>query len=201
MRRIQRQLFGLLALLPLTAMAQLETVYVTDNLRLGLYEAEDTSGRPMRMLDSGQAMDVLTRDRNYANVRLPDATEGWVKAAYLVTDKPAKLIVAEITAERDSLIAELEETKQAFAAPAATIEALTSDAMALDANLATATARIGELEDENAAIQGLKEQYKGSLPLSWVGIAISVCLIGGILAGMWWVDRQSRQRHGGIRIY
>jgi SH3 domain protein len=201
MRRIQRQLFGLLALLPLTAMAQLETAYVTDNLRLGLYEAEDTSGRPMRMLDSGQAMDILSRDRNYANVRLPDATEGWVKAAYLVADKPAKLIVAEITAERDSLVVELEETKQAFAAPAATIEALTNDATSLEASFEAANARISELEDENAAIQGLKDQYKGSLPLSWVGIAIAVCLIGGTLLGMWWVDRRSRQRHGGIRIY
>ena len=201
MRRIQRQLFGLLALLPLTAMAQLETAYVTDNLRLGLYEAEDTSGRPMRMLDSGQAMEILSRDRNYANVRLPDAAEGWVKAAYLVADKPAKLIVAEITAERDSLVAELEETKQAFAAPAATIETLRNDAMSFDASLEAANARISELEDENAAISGLKDQYKGSLPLSWVAIAIVVCLIGGTLLGMWWVDRRSRQRHGGIRIY
>lgn len=201
MRPIQMRLLGLLALLPLTAMAQTDTAYVTDNLRLGLYEAEDTSGRPIRMLDSGQAMEILSRDRNYANVRLPDASEGWVKAAYLVADKPAKLIVAEITAERDSLVTELEETKQSFAAPAATIEALRSDALALDASLDVANARIGELEDENAAIQGLKEQYKGSLPLSWVGIAIAACLIGGILLGMWWVDRQSRQRHGGIRIY
>ena len=198
---IQWRLFGLLVLSPLTAIAQTDTAYVTDNLRLGLYEAEDTSGRPLRMLDSGQAMEILSRDRNYANVRLPDATEGWVKAAYLVADKPAKLIVAEITAERDSLIVELDETKQAFAAPAATIEALRNDAMSLDANLAEAIARIGELEDQNASIRGLEDQYKGSLPLSWVGIAIAVCLVGGILLGMWWVDRQSRQRHGGIRIY
>ena len=119
MRPILWRSIGLLALLPLLATAQ--TAYGTDNLRLGLYEAEDTSGRPMRMLDSGQAMEILSRNRNYANVQLPDATEGWVKAAYLVADKPAKLIVAEITAERDSLVAELEATKQEFAAPAATI--------------------------------------------------------------------------------
>lgn len=190
---------GLLGLLPLSVLG--ETAYVTDNLRLGLYEAEDTSGRPMRMLESGQAMEVLSRDRNYANVQLPDATEGWVKTAYLVDDKPAKLIVAEITAERDALLAELEETKQAFAAPAATIEALRNDALAFDTQLAESNSRVSALEEENASIRGLKEQYKGSLPLSWVAIAIGVCLIAGILFGMWWVDRQSRQRHGGIRIY
>ncbi len=190
---------GLLALLPLTAFG--DTAYVTDNLRLGLYEAEDTSGRSTRMLDSGQAMEILSRDRNYANVRLPDGTEGWVKAAYLVDDKPAKLIVAEITAERNALVAELEETKQAFAAPAATIEALRNDALSFDSQLGEANARIAALEEENTSIQGLKEQYRGSLPFSWVAIAIAVCLIAGVLAGMWWVDRRSRMRHGGIRIY
>lgn len=192
-------LWVLLALLPITAAAQ--TAYVTDNLRLGLYEAADTSGRPFRMLESGQAMEILTRDRNYANVRLPDATEGWVKTAYLVEVKPAKLIVAEITAERDGLIAELEETRQAFAAPAATIDTLRSEASQLNAELADAKTQIAELQDENQSIQGLKEQYRGSLPLSWVAVAIAVCLVAGILLGMWWVDRQSRMRHGGIRIY
>ncbi len=189
----------LLALMP--AMALGDTAYVTDNLRLGIYEAEDTSGRPIRMLDSGQAMEILSRDRNYANVRLPDATEGWVKTAYLVDIKPAKLIVAELTAERDALLAELEATKQAFAAPSATIEALRNDAATFDTQLAAASERILELETENASIRGLKDQYKGSLPLSWVTIATAVCLVGGILLGMWWVDRRSRIRHGGIRIY
>lgn len=192
-------MIGLLALLPLAAIA--ETAYVTDNLRLGLHQAPDTSDRAFRYLDSGQEMEILTRDRNYANVRLPDDVEGWVKTAYLVDIKPAKLIVAEITAERDALVAELAETKSAFAAPAATIEALRSDAAAFDEQLEASNARVAELEDENAGLQGLKEQYRGSLPLSWVAGAISVCLIAGFLLGMWWVDRRSRQRHGGIRIY
>lgn len=192
-------MIGLLALLPLAAIA--ETAYVTDNLRLGLHQAPDTSDRAFRYLDSGQEMEILTRDRNYANVRLPDNVEGWVKTAYLVDIKPAKLIVAEITAERDALIAELAETKSAFAAPAATIEALKNDAAAFDEQLEASSARIAELEDESAGLQGLKEQYRGSLPLSWVAAAIGVCLIAGFLFGIWWVDRRSRQRHGGIRIY
>lgn len=199
MRPTRWRFLGLLALLPLTAFA--ETAYVTDNLRLGLHQTPDTSDRAFRYLDSGQEMEILTRDRNYANVRLPDATEGWVKAAYLVDDKPAKLIVAEITAERDALIAELEATKQSFAAPAATIEALRNDALAFDAKLAEAEASIVELQSENASYAGLKEKYRGSLPLTWVAAAIGVCLIAGILLGMWWVDRRSRIRHGGIRIY
>jgi SH3 domain protein len=194
-----RLILGFLALLPLAAMA--DTAYVTDNLRLGLYESADTSGRPFRMLDSGQAMEILTRDRNYANARMPDGVEGWVKSAYLVSEKPAKLIVAETLAERDALVAELEEIKLAFAAPAATIESMRGAAAELEARLQTAESQIAELESENASYSGIRDQYKGSLPVNWVVAAIGVCLVGGFLFGLWYVDRRSRIRHGGIRIY
>ena len=194
-----RLLIGILALLPLAAMA--ETAYITDNLRLGLHQAEDTSDRAFRMLESGQELEIISRNRNYANVQLPDGARGYVKAAYLVDEKPAKLIVAETIAERDALVAELEETKQAFAGPAATIQRLKDEAAALTERLAGAEERVASLQAENASIQGMKERYKGSLPLSWVGAAIGVCLIGGFLAGLWWVDHSSRKRHGGVRIY
>ncbi len=194
-----RLILGLLASLPLAVVA--DTVYVTDNLRLGLYEAPDTSGRPFRMLESGQAMEVLTRDRNYANVQMPNGTEGWVKSAYLVSDKPAKLIVAETMAERDALAAELEEMRLAFAAPAETISNLQSETTDLASKLQASESLVEELEEQNAGFKGLKNQYKGSLPVNWVAAAIGVCLLGGFLFGIWWVDRRSRIRHGGIRIY
>ena len=92
-----RLVCGVVLLLPLLAVA--ETAYVTDNLRLGLHQAADTSDRAFRTLDSGQELEILTRDRNYAHVSLPDGVQGYVKAAYLVDEKPAKLIVAETQAE------------------------------------------------------------------------------------------------------
>ena len=82
-----------------TALAAAETAYVTDSLRLGLHAASDTSGRPFENLISGAAVEVLERNTNYARVRLVDGREGWVKAMYLVTLKPAAARVAELEAE------------------------------------------------------------------------------------------------------
>lgn len=194
-----RLILGLLALFPLLAAA--ETAYVTDNLRLGLHNAEDTSDRAFRILESGQPMEILIPGGSYANVRLPDGTEGWVKTAYLVTEKPAKLIVAETMEERDALAAELEETRAAFAEPAATIERLKSETNDLAAQLETAKTEISSLQEENASIDALKSRYKGSLPLTWVAGALFVMLILGFLVGLWFTDHRSRKRHGGIRIY
>lgn len=194
-----RLVFAVFVLLPLLVSA--ETAYVTDTLQLGLHQAEDTSDRPFRNLDSGQVMEVISRTRYYANVQLPDGTQGYVKAGFLVSAKPAKLIVAETRAEADSLAQELEETRRAFAAPAATIDALKQQAADLEARLNQSEAAASELGEENASLRNRQSQYRNSMPLQWVLGALGACLVGGFVFGLWWVDRRSRQRHGGIRIY
>jgi len=194
-----RTFFVLLTMLPFAAIA--ETAYVTDTLQLGLHQAEDTSDRPFRNLDSGQAMEVLSRTRYYAHIQLPDGTQGYVKAGFLVDAKPAKLIVAETQAEADRLARELEESRQAFAAPAATIDALKQQAADLQTRLDSSEAAVAELGDENTSLRNRQAQFQHSMPLQWVGGAVLAVLVGGFLLGLWWVDHRSRKRHGGIRIY
>jgi SH3 domain protein len=194
-----RFVIAFIAILPLVASA--ETGYVTDQLRLGLHEAEDTSDRPFRTLESGTAFEVLSRDRLYARIELPDGTRGYVKAAYIVTDPPAKLIVNEAQAETERLRAELDEQKRAFAEPAAAIESLKSENAALQSDLLATRSRAEELEEENDGHRRRAQQYQHSLPLTWVLGAIAVCLIAGFICGLWWVDHRIRRRHGGIRIY
>jgi SH3 domain protein len=185
--------------LPLSAIA--ETAYVTDQLRLGLHRAEDTSDRSFRTLESGQQVEILSQTRNYAHVRLPDGTAGYVKFAYLVTDKPAALIVAETQAENEKLQQELARTKSQFAGPAATIDALERQVAEQHAALDESTRRVAELRAQNEDYLSRQQQYRYSLPVSWVIGATSVCLVAGFLGGLWWVDYRSRRRHGGFRIY
>ena len=63
------------------------------------------------------------------------------------------------------------------------------------------TERATTLEEENSSLVRRAAAYQYSLPYAWVGGAILVCLIAGFLIGLWWVDRQNRKRHGGIRVY
>jgi SH3 domain protein len=189
----------LFVVLPYAAMA--ETAYITDNLRLGLHRAADTGDRAFRTLESGQELEIISRDRNYADVRLPDGTQGYVKAAYLVFEKPAKLIVAETRSANEELQQELETTKSAFAAPAATIDSLERLVAQSNSALEDSTARVAELTAENQDYQNRYGQFKYSLPFKWVGGAMFVCMLGGFLFGLWWIDYRSRKRHGGIRIY
>lgn len=194
-----RLMLAVIFCVPLAALA--ETAYVTDTLRLGLHRAEDTSDRPFRNLESGQQLEVLNRSTYYAHVQLPDGTEGHVKASYLVTEKPAKLVVAEVTAERDRYASELEQAKQAFAAPAATIDSLRQQVADLLARLDDSEELAAELADENAGLHQRVSRTDRTMPLKWVAGAVAICAIAGFLLGVRWVDHRSRKRHGGIRIY
>lgn len=194
-----RWLTSAFALLPVLAAA--ETAYVTDNLRLGLHQAADTSDRAFRTLESGAQLEVLSRNRNFANVQLPDGTIGYVKAAYLVFEKPAKLIVDEMRAENEQLAVQLDTLRQQFAGPAETIAALEKENARIENELQAERGRIAGLDEMTTDLRQRLGQYQYSLPLSWVGAAMGVSLIGGFLIGLWWVDRRSRRRHGGIRIY
>lgn len=189
----------LLAALPVAATA--ETAYVTDILRLGLHKAEDTSDGAFKTLQSGQEMEILARGRNYAQVRLPDGTLGFVKVAYLVTEKPAKLIVAQTQAVNAELERKLADLNAAFSQPAATIATLEQEGSERQVQLDDAVNRIGELRQNNDDLRRQQSRYKYSLPVSWVGGALVVCLLAGFLGGLWWTDQRSRKRHGGIRIY
>jgi SH3 domain protein len=195
------RLITLLIIGVVPAFAQAETAYVTDNLRLGLHQAQDTSDRSFRTLESGQNMEIINRNVNYAQVQLPDGTQGYVKAAYLVFDKPAKLIVAETQAQVDQLQAELNETKEAFAVPGATIASLERQLAETTAALEKNKVLTDDLVEKNDSYRDRHDQFKFSLPIAWVGGAMAVCLLAGFLLGLWWVDRSNRKRHGGIRVY
>ena len=199
MRTVLSTLVFVSILWPQTGLA--ETAYVTDNLRLGLHEAANTSDRAFRTLESGQEVEILSRDQFYANVRLPDGTVGNVKVGYLVFDKPARLIVSEVQAELEKVTGELETTRAAFAAPGETIAALEARLAERDSTVQQNAMQISELTGELSDLRNRQEQYKFSLPINWVGGAIFVCLLAGFLTGMWWVDHRSRRRHGGVRVY
>tara|TARA_R110002049_G_scaffold9444_6_gene48056 strand:+ start:2282 stop:2890 length:609 start_codon:yes stop_codon:yes gene_type:complete len=196
---IKRLCLGLL-LSAVAAVSHAETGYVTDVLSLGLHNAADTSDTPFRYLKSGDPFEVLSRDRYYAQVRLPDGVTGYVKINYVVFDKPARLIVAETAAERDQLAAELADLKAAFAEPAERLAALRQESSDLSAQLQQANERVAELEASNEDLLAKQARYKYSLPYAWVAGAILICLVAGVMLGFWWVDRQSRRRHGGIRV-
>jgi SH3 domain protein len=193
---------GVIALLlccPLWAGA--ETAYVTDILRLGIHQAQDTSDRAFENLVSGSELEVLERIPNFARVRTADGREGWVKSAYLVIEKPAQLRVAEVEAELELMRTDLAASQAAQSKAESEAERVSRE-MAANTNSADAIEdTLAKLTEENATYEARLESYRGALPLAWVAAALVLVLAAGFIAGLWSLDAIIRKRHGGFRIY
>jgi len=56
-----------------------ERQYVTDKLRLSLYKKADSNSGTLKLLSSGDVLDVLERSGPYSKVITVDGKTGWVK--------------------------------------------------------------------------------------------------------------------------
>jgi SH3 domain protein len=178
-----------------------EAVYVTDSLRLGLYAAPDASEKPLENLVSGTAVEVLERESNMAHVRLADGREGWVKATFLVADKPAAARVAELEAQLGGFENATSAAKTAQATAEHQLADLRTELQATSGSSESIKETIERLERENTAYIERLEDYRHTLPLAWVFPAVVVALVAGFLVGLWWLDALIRRRHGGFRVY
>ena len=178
-----------------------ETAYVTDILLLGLHEAEDTSDQPFRNLTSGAELEVLVRVRDYARVQTADGEQGWVKSAYLVADKPARLRVSEVEAALEIMRAELSRAQEAQQDAESHTEELGRNIQARENSTEAVLDTLERLKRDAESYEARMDAYRGSVPLSWVIAALGVALVAGFFAGMWCLDILIRRRHGGFRVY
>jgi SH3 domain protein len=195
----------LLLLAPFACLVMLqavaETAYVTDRLQLGVHAAPDTSDRAFTSLKSGEAMDVLERNRSFVRVRLADGREGWVRGAFLLDEEPAVLQVAKLTKERDRLAAELDSRQGNGADQAVVMNQLRREAQQARGQAETARAELADLRKATVELRAEAARYRFSVPMVWLFITtLGALLLGGLIAWRWF-DRRSRRRHGGFRIY
>jgi len=83
---------------------QAETMYVRDILKITMRAGRGTEYKILEVLESGQDVEVLSIDDEWANVRLQNGKEGWVSGKYLTTEKTSSLILKRLQ-EKESLLA------------------------------------------------------------------------------------------------
>ena len=186
-----------MALLPMIATAAEETVYVTDELRLGLYDGEQSTGRPFQTLLSGAKLDILERALMTVRVRTEDGVEGWVKSAYLVNTEPARRRVEALERDNTKMSDDLDATRASEAAKTGRIESLEADLSAAQQGISD----LPELQETNAELRAALDAEGISVSLRWLGIAALVAFFGGCLAGYLWLDRRVRRQFGGLKVY
>jgi len=188
-------------LLVVTLSAAAETAYVTDQLRLGVHAASDTSDSPFTNISSGDRVDILEETQYYARVTLPDGREGWVKKNYLLRDKPAVLVVAELKKARDDALSELEALKSSLADREERVSTIEQQIVEREEKALAEQEELIELREERLKLLSKLDAYSFSVPGGLFFASAAASSAAGFLIAWWWFDRRSRSRHGGFRVY
>jgi SH3 domain protein len=189
---------GLLYLMASACLA--ETLYVTDLLRLSVTEQPQSKGKLVTTLSSGDPLTVLERQPGYAKVQTRDGLSGWAKSAYLVADKPARLIVAETQNQLDQIKEQLSrarENEKSASSDAQKYQQLlqTSEKTVLQQN-----EQLENIQQQNRKYISSTREYARSVPIKIFLIAGILLFLIGILLGWYIMDYRMRKRHGGFRI-
>jgi uncharacterized protein YgiM (DUF1202 family) len=185
----------------LATVLRAETVYVTDMLRLNMHEKPNSEGKLIMSASSGTALQILERTRGFARVKAPDGSVGWVKSAYLVPDKPARLVVDTMKANMEKALSDSAKLRQELENLQSESSRLESSSRQSESMLLTSQKKLKEIQLKNTELQQLIDGYGTSVPISIYLGSILLCLLFGIALGWFWLDHKIRKRHGGFRIY
>jgi hypothetical protein len=83
--------------------------YVTDQLRLSLYQDANSKSKVLKLLQSGDALLIDEIRGPYALVTAPNGARGWVKRGFLVTSPTSNLLLRDEREKNASLFDEIEK--------------------------------------------------------------------------------------------
>ncbi len=92
--------------------AAAESAYVIDKLLVGIHESKDTDSAIVKVVPTGTKLEIIKREGDVANVSEPGGAAGWVDAAYLSNEPPARVRIAELEKAKTALEDQLKHIEQ-----------------------------------------------------------------------------------------
>lgn len=213
---------ALVACLGLALPASAKSLYVIDQLLIGVHESKQRGSAILELLPSGTRLGVVKQEGDFVRVTTPGGTAGWVDGKYLVPEKPARNSLDELQTEhrkvQESLATARKEIKALKAKRGGAMDekareelkALRAENTELKETIASAETQLTELARaraaqeataepaETAPLAGLSIRQVAIEPVTW-GVLGGVLVMGFVL-GTYLMDYRQRKRHGGFRV-
>ncbi len=145
--------------------------YVTDQLRLSLYEGPDSSTRVIKLLQSGDVLAIEQISGAYALVTDPDGTRGWVKRGFLVTEPTGRILLQEEQQKVRELEAEIDKlanSKLVIDQYEKDMDAMVEKIDALELEKQQAQEKIAALQSEVEAKQLELDRREADTTPAWI---------------------------------
>jgi len=83
--------------------AAAQAAYVSDILRLALRTGPGAGYETVTVIQSGQSLEIIATQGDWAQVRLPDNKEGWVLQRYLVPNRTSNILLRALEQKHTAL--------------------------------------------------------------------------------------------------
>jgi SH3 domain protein len=88
-----------------------DTRYVSDRLIISVRDGQNQDAAVLGYIETGTPVDILEEKEDLLKIRTEDGIEGWVRARYIVSEKPKVLVIEDLKNEIKALNEELENLK------------------------------------------------------------------------------------------
>ncbi len=196
-----------------------EVKYVTDKLRLSLYKQADSNSGTIKLLVSGDKLEVFERSGPYAHVRTEQGQIGWVKNGFLVSSPTASNQLQDMQQKIEQMKAKLakySDSQKMVQQYETRIQALKQEKESLNRQLQQSRQSENRLKQQTEQLsQQLKHQDQGSILkiLDWHSIsqlmmrfwyiALIVFLLAffiGIIIGRKMIEARVKRRFQGVQV-
>ena len=88
-----------------------DTRYVSDRLIISVRDGQNQNAAVLGYIETGAPLDILEEKEDLLRIRTEDGIEGWVRAQYIISEKPKVLIIENLKNEITALKKEIETSK------------------------------------------------------------------------------------------
>ena len=194
---------------------QAGSMYVTDILKVTLRTGPSIDNKIIKLIESGQRVEVVEPGKEWSLVRIFDGQEGWILNRYLIPNETDKLKLERLQSEHSNLKAKFRttfeensklktENKKLSSALAATEKALTqvrndyeslkassAEFLTLKSNFKKTSTKLSEQTKRADELEEKVEKLTFSNYISWFLAGSGVLFVGFILGFS--TKRQRRQ--------
>jgi len=139
-----------------------ETNYVSDEMHITFRSGPASDHKIIKLLVSGQAVEVRQKEGEWALVRLPDGKEGWVLHRYLTPEEPCDKVLERLSASHATLTDRADILDKENSSLKSRNKTLADDLATTQADLQKTQTALNKLKKESATYLALKAEHQKS---------------------------------------
>lgn len=183
-----------------SSLPQAETLYVVDEIRVGLRAEANSSSKTITVEPTGAPLEVIKRESGYILVKTSEGKEGWIHKNYTLTEKPARERIVEVQAALDKALDEHRALSEDHQKLMEELDKLKSERETQNKELTASRDQVNKLKGELAQYTASDEPgEKMKIWLALAGAATALFLLG-VFVGFNNYKKRVARRLGGMHL-